>query len=83
MNRLGFTSDRLAARGLYGRYGGLHLSIFDTWTRSGSERDRKSDQPCDTQRSAVLARVRSGLLRILVSLQHYPPALKRSAPLLT
>ena len=31
MNLLGFASDNLAAPGLYGCYGGLHLSIFDTW----------------------------------------------------
>jgi 7,8-dihydropterin-6-yl-methyl-4-(beta-D-ribofuranosyl)aminobenzene 5'-phosphate synthase len=31
MNLLGFAKDRLAAPGLYGCYGGLHLSIFDTW----------------------------------------------------
>ncbi len=31
MNLLGFASDTLAAPGLYGCYGGLHLSIFDTW----------------------------------------------------
>ena len=30
-NLLGFARDRLAASGLYGCYGGLHLSIFDTW----------------------------------------------------
>lgn len=31
MNLLGFAKDNLAAPGLYGCYGGLHLSIFDTW----------------------------------------------------
>jgi 7,8-dihydropterin-6-yl-methyl-4-(beta-D-ribofuranosyl)aminobenzene 5'-phosphate synthase len=31
MNLLGFAKDSLAAPGLYGCYGGLHLSIFDTW----------------------------------------------------
>ena len=31
MNLLGFARDNLAAPGLYGCYGGLHLSIFDTW----------------------------------------------------
>lgn len=31
MNLLGFARDTLAAPGLYGCYGGLHLSIFDTW----------------------------------------------------
>jgi 7,8-dihydropterin-6-yl-methyl-4-(beta-D-ribofuranosyl)aminobenzene 5'-phosphate synthase len=31
MNLLGFARDRLDAPGLYGCYGGLHLSIFDTW----------------------------------------------------
>lgn len=31
MTLLGFARDRIAARGLYGCYGGLHLSIFDTW----------------------------------------------------
>ena len=31
MNLLGFAKDRLAAPGLYGCYGGLHLSIFDCW----------------------------------------------------
>jgi 7,8-dihydropterin-6-yl-methyl-4-(beta-D-ribofuranosyl)aminobenzene 5'-phosphate synthase len=31
MNLLGFAKDRLAAPGLYGCYGGLRLSIFDTW----------------------------------------------------
>ena len=31
MNLLGFAKDRLAAPGLYGCYGGLHLSVFDTW----------------------------------------------------
>jgi len=31
MNLLGFARDFLAAPGLYGCYGGLHLSIFDTW----------------------------------------------------
>ncbi len=29
MNLLGFAKDRLAAPGLYGCYGGLHLSVFD------------------------------------------------------
>lgn len=31
MNLLGFARDSLAGPGLYGCYGGLHLSIFDTW----------------------------------------------------
>jgi 7,8-dihydropterin-6-yl-methyl-4-(beta-D-ribofuranosyl)aminobenzene 5'-phosphate synthase len=31
MNLLGFAKDRLAAPGLYGCYGGLHLSVFDCW----------------------------------------------------
>jgi len=31
MNLLGFAQAKLAAPGLYGCYGGLHLSIFDTW----------------------------------------------------
>ena len=31
MNLLVFAKDRLAAPGLYGCYGGLHLSVFDTW----------------------------------------------------
>lgn len=31
MTLLGFAKQRLAAPGLYGCYGGLHLSIFDTW----------------------------------------------------
>lgn len=31
MTLLGFAGDHLAAPGLYGCYGGLHLSIFDTW----------------------------------------------------
>jgi 7,8-dihydropterin-6-yl-methyl-4-(beta-D-ribofuranosyl)aminobenzene 5'-phosphate synthase len=31
MNLLGFAKATLAAPGLYGCYGGLHLSIFDTW----------------------------------------------------
>jgi 7,8-dihydropterin-6-yl-methyl-4-(beta-D-ribofuranosyl)aminobenzene 5'-phosphate synthase len=31
MNLLGFARERIAAPGLYGCYGGLHLSIFDTW----------------------------------------------------
>ena len=31
MTLLGFAKDNLAAPGLYGCYGGLHLSIFDTW----------------------------------------------------
>ena len=31
MNLLGFARDRLAAPALYGCYGGLHLSVFDTW----------------------------------------------------
>ncbi|VUX46758.1 Metal-dependent hydrolase, beta-lactamase superfamily II [Candidatus Defluviicoccus seviourii] len=31
MSLLGFAKERLAAPGLYGCYGGLHLSIFDTW----------------------------------------------------
>lgn len=31
MNLLGFARDTLAAPGLYGCYGGLHLSIFDIW----------------------------------------------------
>ncbi len=31
MNLLGFAKDRFAAPGLYGCYGGLHLSIFDCW----------------------------------------------------
>jgi 7,8-dihydropterin-6-yl-methyl-4-(beta-D-ribofuranosyl)aminobenzene 5'-phosphate synthase len=31
MTLLGFARDTLAAPGLYGCYGGLHLSIFDTW----------------------------------------------------
>ncbi|MBK8211985.1 MAG: MBL fold metallo-hydrolase [Rhodospirillales bacterium] len=31
MNLLGFARDNLAGPGLYGCYGGLHLSIFDTW----------------------------------------------------
>ena len=31
MNLLSFAKDNLAAPGLYGCYGGLHLSIFDTW----------------------------------------------------
>lgn len=31
MNLLGFAKERIAAQGLYGCYGGLHLSIFDTW----------------------------------------------------
>jgi 7,8-dihydropterin-6-yl-methyl-4-(beta-D-ribofuranosyl)aminobenzene 5'-phosphate synthase len=31
MTLLGFAKDRLAAPGLYGCYGGLHLSIFDSW----------------------------------------------------
>jgi 7,8-dihydropterin-6-yl-methyl-4-(beta-D-ribofuranosyl)aminobenzene 5'-phosphate synthase len=31
MTLLGFAHDRLAGAGLYGCYGGLHLSIFDTW----------------------------------------------------
>ena len=31
MNLLGFARDNLAGPGLYGCYGGLHLSVFDTW----------------------------------------------------
>ena len=31
MNLLGFAKDRLAAPGLYGCYGGLHLSVSDCW----------------------------------------------------
>lgn len=31
MSLLGFARDRFEAPGLYGCYGGLHLSIFDTW----------------------------------------------------
>ena len=31
MNLLGFAKEKLASPGLYGCYGGLHLSIFDTW----------------------------------------------------
>jgi 7,8-dihydropterin-6-yl-methyl-4-(beta-D-ribofuranosyl)aminobenzene 5'-phosphate synthase len=31
MTLLGFARDALAAPSLYGCYGGLHLSIFDTW----------------------------------------------------
>jgi 7,8-dihydropterin-6-yl-methyl-4-(beta-D-ribofuranosyl)aminobenzene 5'-phosphate synthase len=31
MNLLGFAKERLAAPGLYGCYGGLHLSVFDCW----------------------------------------------------
>lgn len=31
MNLLGFAKDRLAGPGLYGCYGGLHLSVFDCW----------------------------------------------------
>jgi 7,8-dihydropterin-6-yl-methyl-4-(beta-D-ribofuranosyl)aminobenzene 5'-phosphate synthase len=31
MNLLTFARDTIAAPGLYGCYGGLHLSIFDTW----------------------------------------------------
>jgi 7,8-dihydropterin-6-yl-methyl-4-(beta-D-ribofuranosyl)aminobenzene 5'-phosphate synthase len=31
MTLLGFARDSLTAPGLYGCYGGLHLSIFDTW----------------------------------------------------
>jgi len=31
MNLLVFAKDRLAAPGLYGCYGGLHLSVFDDW----------------------------------------------------
>jgi 7,8-dihydropterin-6-yl-methyl-4-(beta-D-ribofuranosyl)aminobenzene 5'-phosphate synthase len=31
MNLLGFAKDDLTAPGLYGCYGGLHLSIFDIW----------------------------------------------------
>jgi 7,8-dihydropterin-6-yl-methyl-4-(beta-D-ribofuranosyl)aminobenzene 5'-phosphate synthase len=31
MTLLGYARDHLAAPGLYGCYGGLHLSIFDTW----------------------------------------------------
>jgi 7,8-dihydropterin-6-yl-methyl-4-(beta-D-ribofuranosyl)aminobenzene 5'-phosphate synthase len=31
MTLLNFARDRIAAPGLYGCYGGLHLSIFDTW----------------------------------------------------
>ena len=31
MSLLGFARDTIAAPGLYGCYGGLHLSIFDTW----------------------------------------------------
>lgn len=31
MNLLGYARDTIAAPGLHGCYGGLHLSIFDTW----------------------------------------------------
>ena len=31
MNLPGFAKDRLAAPGLHGCYGGLHLSVFDCW----------------------------------------------------
>ena len=31
MNLLNFARESFAAPGLYGCYGGLHLSIFDTW----------------------------------------------------
>jgi 7,8-dihydropterin-6-yl-methyl-4-(beta-D-ribofuranosyl)aminobenzene 5'-phosphate synthase len=31
MSLLGFARERLAAPALYGCYGGLHLSLFDTW----------------------------------------------------
>lgn len=31
MTLLGYAQDTIAAPGLYGCYGGLHLSIFDTW----------------------------------------------------
>lgn len=31
MSLLGYARDTIAAPGLYGCYGGLHLSIFDTW----------------------------------------------------
>jgi 7,8-dihydropterin-6-yl-methyl-4-(beta-D-ribofuranosyl)aminobenzene 5'-phosphate synthase len=41
MNLLGFARDNLAAPGLYGCYGGLHLSIFDTWKPEFEQHHRR------------------------------------------
>ena len=41
MNLLGFAKEKLTAPGLYGCYGGLHLSIFDTWKPEFDDNSRR------------------------------------------